>query len=172
MKIGKPAAAEFSQYHETFISCVPDGQVEDMLESQIQEFPSFVASIPSDQIQILHEPYGWSIHQVIEHIVDAERVFGYRALRFSTGDTTELPGWNENEFAAQDYGSNVSVDGLASEFASLRRANVCLLKRIDTSRLQKIGLADGRSFSVRAIAYLMVGHLLHHQRILQLRLGS
>ena len=171
MNIGTPTKEEFSEYHQTFISCVPDGKVEELLESQCLSFPTFVAGIPDRQADIIHAPYGWTIHQVIEHVVDAERVFGYRALRFATGDTTELPGWNENDYSASEYGRNVSIAELSQEFRTLRKSNIALLKRMDPDRFGNLGVADGRQFSVRAIVHLMVGHLIHHENILKSRLG-
>ena len=110
------------------------------------------------------------MRQVVEHISDAERVFGYRAWRIAAGDPTGLPGWDEQFISSTDYGP-ADAEAMAAEFLGLRASNLHLLRRIEESRWSNQGIADSMPLSVRAIAFLMAGHLIHHQDILQQRLG-
>lgn len=167
----RPGSHECFGYHQNYVNLVPDGDIIRTLEQQLTEVPQFIADIPAVELAVVHPPFGWAVHVVIEHCCDAERVFGYRALRFATGDTTDLPGWDENHFAACEYGNCLDPVALADEFRSLRQSNLCLLKRLEVAAFDRIGTANATPVSVRTLAWLMAGHWLHHHRILQNRLG-
>ena len=167
----RPGENECSGYHRDYVAQVPDGDIVSILADQAESIGAFVRRIPADQSDVVHPPYGWSILQVIEHCVDAERVFGYRLLRFAAGDKTDLPGWDENAYADKNYAPAATLADLADEYDHLRRANLALLKRIAPTAWDEIGAADGKQVSTRAIAWLMAGHWLHHEAILRKRLG-
>jgi len=166
----RPDSNECAAYHSGYISLVPDGDIVDFLTIQGKKIPNFIRSIPPEKADIIHQPYSWTVRQVLEHCMDAERVFGYRVLRFSTGDRTDLPGWNENDYAASGYGPNAGLNELAEEFSALRGAIVCQTKRLSAEAWERSGTADGRGVSVRTLIWLMAGHWLHHQAILLKRL--
>jgi hypothetical protein len=167
----RPTAPECSDYHIGLINRVPDGDILELLTNQLSELQGFADSIPEDQAAVVHPPYGWTVRQVIEHCVDAERVFGYRTLRFASGDTTDLPGWDENTYASCGYGPDADVSALAQEFTAIRAANIALLGRLTADAWDRRGTADGNPVSVRVLAWLMAGHWMHHQQILMKRLG-
>jgi hypothetical protein len=168
----RPTFDECVGFHRDYVAGVPDGNILKTLETQIEKIQSRIRSIPSKQAETIHPPYGWTVRQVIEHCVNAERVFGYRAMRFAAGDTTDLPGWDEDHYAECGFGMHCSVDDLCVEFVALRRANIALLGRLTESAWDATGTAEGRKMSVRTLAWLMAGHWLHHDRILTKRLGS
>ena len=103
MTIPHPLASQLSSYHQQLITVLPDpylnesgdADIMDLLVAQQTSGPDFIKSIPADRLDIVHEGYGWSVRQVIEHLLDAERVFGYRILRFASGDLIDLPGWDQ-----------------------------------------------------------------------------
>ena len=167
----RPTNHEAFSFNRDYVAKVPDGDILATLREQCDSIPAFIRSLPSEVADVVHPPYGWSIRQVVEHCVDAERLFGYRALRFASGDTTHLPGWDEVTIAAEDYGPGADFAGLADEFAALRRSNICLLSRLREQSWGIIGIADNRKASVRTIAWLMAGHWLHHYAILESRLS-
>lgn len=167
----RPGDDECFDYHRNYVALVPDGNVLETLEQQMASALAFIQAIPPDQWEVVHPPYAWKIRTVMEHCCDAERVFGYRALRFAAGDTTDLPGWDENHYAACGYGDRASRADLAAEFAALRGGNLRLLKRLRGEAFDQLGTADGRKVSVRTLAWLMAGHWLHHQKIMAARLG-
>lgn len=166
----RPGQDECFDFHRDYVAGVPDGNIFTTLEQQLESNPNFILALPTDQLETVHPPYGWSIRTVIEHCCDAERVFGYRAMRFATGDKTDLPGWDENRYASCGYRSPASLEGLAGEFAALRRANLELLKCLRPAAFNEIGTADGRKMSVRTICWLMAGHWIHHEKIIRKRL--
>lgn len=168
----RPSHDECFDYHRDYVAGVPDGNIVETLEQQLESVPSFIRNLPTDQLETIHAPYGWSIRTVLEHCCDAERVFGYRAMRFATGDKTDLPGWDENHYASCGYRTPASVENLANEFAALRRANLELLKGFRTAAFDEIGSADGRNMSVRTICWLMAGHWIHHEKIMRKRLNT
>ncbi len=167
----RPGEHECFGFHRDYVAKVPDGNILDTLARQGDHIPAFIRRIPDDQFEVVHPSYGWKIRTVIEHCCDAERVFGYRALRFATGDKTVLPGWDENHYAACGYGNAEGAEVLAVEFSALRQSNLCLLRRLRPEAFAELGEADGRAFSVRTLAWLMAGHWLHHEAILRKRLG-
>ena len=166
----RPANSECFDYHRNYVAQVPDGDILETLTAQQQEIATFLREIPQDQADVVHPPYGWTVRQVIEHCLDAERVFGYRALRFANADATELPGWDENRYASSGYGPHATLAELAEEYVALRRANVLLLSRLTDDAWEQLGTADRRAASVRTLAWLMAGHWLHHEQILRERL--
>ena len=167
----RPGDHECFDFHRNYVAQVPEGNILETLEQQLTSVPAFISAVPSAEWDKVHPPYGWTIGQVIEHCCDAERVFGYRVLRFATGDKTDLPGWDENFYADSGYAVSRDQSLLKQEFESLRQSNLCLLQRIRKESLDYLGTADGRQVSVRTVAWLMAGHWLHHEGILKKRLG-
>lgn len=168
----RPGDHECFDYHRDYVAKVPDGDILVRLREQQESIPAFIRNLPVDQWDVVHKPWGWSVQTVIQHCVDAERVFGYRALRFATADQVELPGWDESHYASCGYSQPASPTELAEEYRALRTANLGLLQRLSDAAWSRIGLADGRQVSVRTIAWLMAGHWIHHHAILQSRLQS
>ena len=166
----RPVAAEHSKYHETLISLVPDNVLE-TLELQIESIPDFVNSIPSESSHVIHPPYGWTVRQVVEHCIDAERVFGYRVLRFATGEGVELPGWDQDFFSASGYGPKADLHSLADEYVATRLSNLCLIKRLTPEAWDRAGEADGNPYTVRSLIWLMAGHWIYHASVLRKRLA-
>lgn len=167
----RPNDKEAFDYHRDYIALVPDGDILQTLRSQIDSASNLIRTIPADQLEVTHKPYAWKVRTVLEHCCDAERVFGYRVLRFAAGDTTELPGWDQDLYAASGHSTSGTAEDLISEFTTLREANLCLLKRLDPKTFGQIGVADGRQVTVRTLAWLMAGHWIHHEIILKKRLG-
>jgi hypothetical protein len=167
----RPDDSECFDYHRVYVAHVPQGNILETLETQAASAAEFIRRIAAEQMDIVHAPYGWKIRTVLEHCCDAERVFGYRALRFATGDPTDLPGWDENHYAACGYSMPVSQEALAAEFQGIRVGNLRLLQRLESECWSRAGTADGRRVSVRTCAWLMAGHWLHHESILRKRLG-
>lgn len=167
----RPGDHECFDYHRDYVSKVPDGDIMKRLRDQHVSIPKFIRDIAADQVEVIHPPYGWSIRTVVQHCLDAERVFGYRALRISTGDKTDLPGWDEGHYASCGYSQPVPMADLAGEYENLRGGNLALLTRLQHKSWDEIGTADGRKVSTRTLAWLMAGHWLHHEQILRKRLG-
>ena len=166
----RPDDNECFDFHRDYVAGVPDGDIMETLVVQAAAVKDFIGQISEHQAGLVHEPYTWTIRQVIEHCCDAERVFGYRLLRFAAGDTTDLPGWDEVLYAESGYGPRSEIAELNAEFGNLRAANLALLRRLSPDCWVRKGRADGRVMSVRTVAWLMAGHWIHHEKILRKRL--
>ena len=160
-----------ADYHRGLIEATPGSDVLAVLQEQRAWLQQVASAVSPDQVDQVHAPYGWTIRQVLAHCADAERVFGYRMLRYAAGDPTELPGWDENFYADSRFGLG-NFEHLVSELDQLRQTNLLLLQRIEPACWDRSGVAEGKRLSVRALAWLTAGHLRHHLLIVQKRLGS
>jgi len=159
-----------AEYHRSLIDATPGDDVLVVLHDQMTWLCNLASEVSADQVDMVHSPYGWTIRQVFEHCADAERVCGYRMMRLAAGDTTELPGWDENAYAASRFGLGNLVK-IVSEIGHLRESNLLLLKRISPKCWNHSGTVDGKQVTVRALAWITAGHLRHHFEIVEKRLG-
>ncbi|HBJ35833.1 MAG TPA: DinB family protein [Planctomycetaceae bacterium] len=164
-------ASEISaDYHRALIDATPGDDVLVVLNDQMTWLCNLASEVSADQVDLVHSPYSWTIRQVFEHCADAERVFGYRMMRLAAGDATDLPGWDENAYAASRFGLGNFVK-IVSEIGLLRQSNLLLLKRISPKCWNHVGTVDGKRLTVRALAWIAAGHLRHHLEIVEKRLG-
>ena len=169
---GRPAPDEYAAYYGRYIDLVPASDILAQLESQRGQFVAYLKSVPEPHSTRLHPPYTWTIRQVVGHLSDGERVFGYRALRVGRGDKTPLPGFDENEYARAPEFTKLTLAQLADEFDAVRKSTVLLFESFSPESWTRRGQANGHPVSVRALAYIMVGHVIHHMKIIEQRLAS
>jgi hypothetical protein len=167
----RPSPSEHAPYYGKYIELVPETDVLAVLRVQCDETVEFLRSIPEEHATILHSPYTWTIKQVVGHITDGERIFAYRALRIARGDTTPLPGYDENEYAKSPEFSRLRLRALATEFESVRNATISLFDNFAPESWTHLGQANNYPVSVRAIAYIIAGHVRHHMNIVRKRLN-
>jgi uncharacterized damage-inducible protein DinB len=165
----RPAAGEFLPYYSTYIDRVPDSDIVDTLGRQITETLAAIRAIPESAGDKRYAPGKWSIRQVLGHVIDAERIFVYRALRFSRSDATPVPGFDENSYADNDPYANVSLADLANELEHVRQATVHFFANLDEEAMSRRGTANGAGISVRALAFIIAGHETHHLNVLRTR---
>ena len=158
----KPAADEFAEYYGKYIDLVPKGNVVDNLRKQMSQTRDLLAGLTEEQGNHRYEEGKWSIKEVIGHIIDCERVFAYRALRFARNDQTPLPGFDQDGFAVNGRFNERKLTDIAAEYSHVRQASIDLLDYMDESAWERRGLANEAEISVRAIAWIMSGHELHH----------
>lgn len=165
----KPAASEHSPYYSKYIDRVPAGDIIGRLETQVEETARLLAGLTPEQAEHRYAPGKWSIKEVIGHIADAERIFAYRALRIGRGDATPLASFDENTYVpAGDFGSR-SVADLVAEFRAVRAATVATFRGFPADAMTRLGTASNAPASVRALAWTIAGHELHHVNILRER---
>ena len=165
----RPDAGEYTPFYAGYIARVPDADIVDTLSRQISETTVFLRSLPESVGDHRYAPEKWSIREVIGHMSDAERVFTYRALRFSRADESPVPGFDENTYVANASFGRRSLDDLINEFEYLRRATICLFNSLDDEAMSRRGTANGNEISVRALAFCLAGHETHHLDILRTR---
>jgi hypothetical protein len=168
---GRPADTEFAAFYKGYVSLVPEAEILPVLEEQASMLGRLAAAIPSDREVFRYAPGKWSVREIFGHLADAERVFGYRAFCISRGEPKMLPGFDENDYVAASGYDRHPVAELAREFAVVRRANLAALGRLDREAWTREGNANGSAVSVRALAYIMAGHVRHHAGILASRYG-
>ena len=162
LESGRPGADECLPYYFTYIDLVPDGHILQRLERQITESAAFLAAFTPDQALWREAPGEWNVVEIVGHLVDTERVFEYRALRIARADPVM---WTAVEFANYATAANFqarSLGDVVAEYAAVRAAFVALLRGLDAVAWQRRAPADWTIRSVRAIAYTMAGHELHH----------
>ena len=167
----RPAPTEHAPYYSRYIDLVPDGDVLATLGAQVETTAAALRDLPAARADLAYAPGKWTVRQVLGHVIDTERVMAYRALRFARADATPLPGFDENHFAASAPHGHVAIVELTVELVLLRRANLCFLGQLDAAAWGRGGTANDQPITVRALAWVMAGHELHHRRILAERYG-
>jgi hypothetical protein len=168
----KPETTEFVPYYGRYISLVPEGDVLVTLERQLEDMSSLARNTPESEGNKRHPPYTWSVKEVVGHLIDSERVFGYRALRFARNDATALPGFEENDFVRNGEFDAIPLRELVEELEAVRRSHLPFFQHLKEEAWLRRGTANGNSMSVRAVAFVIAGHTNHHLGILRKRLGQ
>ena len=165
----RPASDEYAPYYEKYVSLVPAGNIVETLERQFADTLALLRSVPEDRAGTSYEPGKWSVKELVGHVIDSERVFSYRALRFARGDQTPLPGYEQDDYVrAANFGAR-TLSSIAEEFGRVRAATVALLRSFDEGAWARRGTANDKEVSVRALAHILAGHELHHINILRER---
>ena len=167
----RPQDDEYGAYYGRYISLVPESDIVAALEAQAAAIERWPARVTHERETTAYAPGKWTVRQVLGHLSDAERIFSYRALRISRGDTTPLPGFEEGPYVARSTYAEVPFQMLVAELVALRRANLPLFRRLDDAGWSAIGEASGMPVTVRALAFMMVGHIRHHAAVLKDRYG-
>jgi len=154
---------EYAPFYETYVSRVPEGDILEILSGEIGETLRLIRSIPSELEEYRYQPDKWSVREVVGHMVDTERAFAFRALRFARGDTAQLPGMNQDEYAAGSNAASRPLAELASEFEVVRAASIALFRGFSVGAWSRVGVASGCSFTVRAVSFIIAGHEIHHR---------
>jgi hypothetical protein len=167
LAIAAPDASEYAPYYGKYIELVTSNDVVAALEDQPRETVALLSALSEEQGDYRYAPDKWSIKEMLGHVIDAERVFSYRALRFARNDKTPLASFEQNDYVrAGDFGDRRLAD-LVEEFISVRRATLWVFRPLSPEAWMRRGTASDNPVSVRAVAYIVAGHELHHRRILR-----
>ena len=169
--IPRPGADEHRAYYSTYIAQVPGDDVLPTLAEPVEGWAPSLRKLTDAQALHRYEPGKWSVKEVLNHIADGERVFAYRALRFARADTTPLPGFDENAWTPIAARDRRPIAELVDELRAVRAASVTLFRSLDAEALTRRGEANGHAITPRALAWIIAGHAIHHQRILRERYG-
>jgi hypothetical protein len=165
----RPSAEEYAPYYEKYVSLVPAGDVVETLERQGAETLALLRGLSEEQAASRYEPGKWSVKEVVGHIIDGERIFAYRALRFARGDRTPLPGFEQDDYVSGGDFDARTLSDLTDEFGHVRRATLALLRPLGEAEWRRTGTASDNEVSVRALAHIIAGHELHHLNVLRAR---
>ena len=167
--ISRPSENEYAPYFGLYIGQVPGDDVLSVLRRQLEETPAFIRNFPPDRQSYRYAEGKWTPKEVFIHILDAERVFAYRALRIGRGDKTPLPGFDQDIFVPESNAEDRSLESIAAEYENLRKCTLHLFENMQPHQVAYLGTASEKPVSPRALAYMTAGHELHHFRILHER---
>ncbi len=170
--IQRPPPDEYFSYYGNYIQRVPEGaDVLDLLASEPALLRDLLSGITDEQANARPAPGEWSIKEVVGHLNDTERVFAYRALRFSRGDSAALPGFDQDEFVKSTDFNRRTLADLVEEFSLQRQANLLMIRALTAEEAARVGAASGNPMSARAAIYVLAGHVLHHVESLKTSYG-
>jgi hypothetical protein len=157
---------EFASYYSNYIKLVPEQDIVKGLIQQKEEMVHFFSSIPVFKHEFCYTEGKWTVKDILLHLIDAERVMSYRALRIARNDKTALPGFEENDYVISARANERDFENLLQEYIIVRNATISLFESFNVEDLQLLGIASNSSVSVRAIGYIILGHELHHKQII------
>jgi hypothetical protein len=165
----KPEPGEFLPYYGRYIDLVAPGDVISTLAAQMSDTQALLRGLPASVGKYRYAPDKWSVNEMVGHLLDAERIFSTRALRFARRDSTPLPSFEQDDYVRNAAFDDFPLGELAAEWENLRRSTVLFFSHLTEEAWTRRGIASGGEVTVRALAYIIAGHELHHRQILQTR---
>ena len=165
--VARPEANEYAPYYGRYISLVSEPDVLAALREQADETCALLKGVSEDKSEYRYAPEKWSLKEVLGHVTDTERIFAYRALRISRNDRTPIEGYEQDDYVRFGPFRHCRLPDLVEEFSSVRKSTLFLFRTLEDEAWLRRGIANKLEISVRAIAYVIAGHELHHRKILK-----
>jgi len=163
-----PKPNEYPSYADMYMKLViKDGSLLKQLDNKLQDSLTLIRSLSEEELAYKYEASKWSLKNVIVHIIDDERIYAYRALRFARNDNTKLSGFDQDHFATYADSRDRSIENIISEYVTVRKSTISMFSGFSDSSLLRKGMADGKIVSVRALGYHILGHEAHHMNIIK-----
>jgi uncharacterized damage-inducible protein DinB len=156
-------------FYHNYISYVVQDDLKNAFAQNQQNLIDLLTSIPAERWDYSYAEGKWTIKELVQHLIDAERIFCYRALCFARRDTVELPGFDENTYAMNSKANQRSKEDLVQELKAVQQSSAAMFNNFDEEQLQASGIANNNSIYVSAIGFIIIGHALHHKKILEER---
>ncbi len=165
--LARPQPGEYAEYYDRYIALIAQGNILEILDQQRREMVLLLCSRSDADGDFRYSPGKWSVKEVLGHICDTERIFAYRALRIARHDQTPLAGFEQHDYVKYGPFSQLALADLVEEFIAVRRGTLSLFRTLSEAAWDRRGMASKNAISVRAIAWIIAGHELHHRRILE-----
>lgn len=165
----RPVEGEYAPFYAGYIANVPDGDIVATLAHTADGASELLGGVSDEVAELAYAPGKWTLKEVVQHCADAERIFAYRALRIGRADTTDLAGWDEQAYMEPARANERTLLSLTDELRSTREATLSLLEGLPEDAWPRRGRANGMEVTVRGIAWITAGHLLHHLGIVRER---
>lgn len=169
MKPNRPETSEYAPFYAGYIALVPGNDVMAALEAQRLHTLQTLSVRSEREGNFRYAPDKWTVKEIVGHMSDTERVFSYRAMRIARGDQTPLAAFEQDDYVKNGGFGERRLADLAEEFAAVRSGSIALFRSLSEAAWMRRGTASGKEVSVRALAFMVAGHELHHQRILEER---
>ena len=163
----RPQPGEYTPYYDRYISLVPANDILAALEDQRREMLLLLCGLTEADGDLRYAPDKWSIKELLGHVNDTERIMSYRALRISRGDATPIEGYEQDDYVRNGPFARRPLADLIEDYIAVRRATVSLFRNLDEPARNRRGVANKNEVTVRALAYIIAGHELHHRRIIE-----
>lgn len=157
---------EYDENTAHYLGLVPEGELLDLMQKHMLFCIEFFSKIPEDKWAYRYAPNKWSVQEVLQHMIDTERIFAYRALRFARNDQSHLPGFEVDDYVSPAKVHLRPVKDMIEEYRFLKMSNIQFFKSLDREMLLRSGMASGYEISVRAIGFKLIGHEIHHTKVL------
>ena len=162
----RPETSEYDPYYSLYVNQVEDGDILETLVQSVAETVTLLRDVPPEWVRYRYEPDKWTLGEVLGHIIDTERVFAYRALAIARGETAELPGMDQDEYAAASNAGEREMESLLDELKAVRGASLALFANLDPAVDTRAGRASGCPFTVRTFPWVVAGHEIHHRKVI------
>lgn len=170
MKKNELTPAEFKEFYGVYLNTLPDDTVLlDQLKKGYENFPKFIRSIPEDKLQYAYAEGKWTVAQALLHIVDSERIFQYRAFRFSREDRTPLMGFDQNDYVLENDLRGADHESIVKAYQVVRESTIQVFENLDDRMLRQMGKASNLQWSVAGLGFVICGHQRHHRNIIRER---
>jgi uncharacterized damage-inducible protein DinB len=166
MHIERPQPGEYPEYYNHYVGLVKEGNILELLFSEHMETMELLTSLDEETLAFRYAPGKWTIREVTQHIMDTERILGYRALCFARGEQASLPGFDENLYATNSNANRRKIDDMVRDLSVARASTTELFKSFDAEQLLRTGTANNKKVSVRSILYFLLGHEIHHRNVI------
>jgi uncharacterized damage-inducible protein DinB len=167
--MARPETIDYAEFYHTYIQKAEGNSPKELIEKYSFTLNNFINSLPESKAEFAYAEGKWTVKDLLQHLIDAERIFTYRALRFARKDATNLPGFDENLYASNSNTNDRTLDSLKEEFVAVRKSTDLFLLSLSEDQLQHKGLANNNPITVNAITFVIFGHILHHKQILEER---
>ena len=158
---------EYAPFYKDYIINLGNVNLHEVLNSSFEDLINSLKSIPEEKLVYRYADGKWTIKELVQHIIDAERVLSYRALRFSRNDPSDLQGFDEDWYVGNSNGNERDFNDILDEFTHLRKANISLFHSFTSEMMPMLGTSNGSIMSVRALGFIIAGHQMHHLNIIK-----
>ena len=167
--MSKPPITEVPHFFQGYFHAVTEENITDALQQAHAALRDYLTALPAEKWDYAYVPGKWTIKQMIQHVLDTERIFAYRALCTARGEAQTLPSFDENKYAATAPATHRSAKDLLLELETVRQSSLQLFDSFTPDADTRKGKAGSNEFTVRAMGFIMAGHVRHHLRVLQER---
>src|SRR2546425_7991517 len=169
LEMNRPTETEYAPYYQSYVDQVSENDIMAVLRSGLDDLDVLLGRVPAEKETYRYAEGKWTIREIVGHLIDSERVFGYRALCIARGEKQNLPGFDQNDYMQTAPYNQIELEDLLSEMRLVRLSNVAMFRSLDQEAWNRTGIANANEVTVRALAFIMGGHMRHHMNVLKQR---